>query len=150
MQGVTLYLLLRGPSGWWETLPLLYRTLIIETTGCTKTILASELGNSHEYSTNWIRGVLLLHLLASLLIWTNVCHSSGHPPHKKLGSQRTIKCITALKSKSRRAGILSGGESSSWTTPSTGEPEQTQTGIGKLTPLDVGMFAVKPNIKKES
>ena len=46
---------------------------------------------------------------------TNVYHSSGHPPLEKLGSPRTKKCIAALKSKSCRAGTLSGGESSSLT-----------------------------------
>ena len=41
-----------------------------------------------------------------------------------MGSPRTKKCITALKSKIRRAGTLSGEESSSSTTPSTGEPSK--------------------------
>ena len=57
---------------------------------------------------------------------TSVYHSSGHPPLEKLGSPRTKKCITALKSKSRRAETLSGGESSSSTTPSKGEPGKKQ------------------------
>ena len=81
---------------------------------------------------------------------TNVYQGSGHPPLEKLGSPRTKKCITALKSKSRGAGALSGGESTSLTTLSTGESGQKQRTIGKLTPLDVGIFAAKQNIKKET
>ena len=71
--------------------------------------------------------------------------------HSKNWNHHTQReCITALKSKSRQAGTLLGGESSSSTAPSTGKPGIKQIRIVKLTPLDVGMFAVKHNIKKES